>query len=219
MSAWSRVRTDADFFRPDKYRDAIYLNLDKSLPQRTIEQRLTPVLAPDAKPRTSWRAAEDGEGRQVGSYYAITGAAIKAHAQRDLSAFLRVFLAVVLIAAVVGILGMANTLAASVLMRFREIGMLQAVGARPRQIRRMVIVESGILTTAAFVLSIALGGLLSWMFNQGTAAQVGFDVPLVFAWRTIPVLAVLSAVIAFVAAFVPARRAERLTPVEALRYE
>jgi ABC-type lipoprotein release transport system permease subunit len=210
---------DASFFRPDKYRDAIYVNLDRNLTQRTVERRLTPVLAPDAKPDSRWRRAEFGDGRQIGSYYAITGAAIKAHAQQDLTAFLRVFLAVVLVAAVVGVLGMANTLAASVLMRFREIGVLQAVGARPRSIRRMVIAESAILTTAAFLLSLVLGGLLSWMFNQGTAAQVGFAVPFVVAWRTIPVLAFLSAVIAFVAAFVPARRAERLTPVEALRYE
>ena len=211
---------DSDFFRPDERRGAIYMNFDDEPSQRTIERRLTPVLDPDAKPGTAWRRTEStGNGRLVGSYYAISGAAIKANAQRDLSAFLRVFLAVVLIAAVVGSLGMANTLAASVLMRFREIGVLQAVGARPRAIRRMVIAESAILTTAAFVLSIALGALLSWMFNQGTGAQVGFEVPFVFAWRTIPILAVLAAVIALVAAFVPARRAERLTPVQALRYE
>ncbi len=211
--------TDAAFFQPDKYRDAIYLNFSGVESQRTMERRLAPVLAADGDPGTTWRPAEHGSGRLIGSYYAITGADLKAHAQEDLSAFLRVFLAVVLIAAVVGILGMANTLAASVLMRFREIGVLQAVGATPRAVRRMVIAESAILTMAAFVLSLLLGALLSWMFNQGTAVQIGFDVPFVFAWRTIPVLAVLSAVIAFVAAFVPARRAERLTPVEALRYE
>jgi ABC-type lipoprotein release transport system permease subunit len=209
---------DGDFFRPDDYRDVVYMNFDGGVTARTMEARLAPVLVPD-EPRTRWKPAESGDGRTIGSYFAITGAEVKEHAQQDLSAFLRVFLAVVLIAAVVGVLGMANTLAASVLMRVRETGVLQAVGARPRAIRRMVVTESGILTTAAFVLSLALGALLSWMFNKGTSAQVGFDVPFVFAWRTIPVLALLAAVIAFVAAFVPARRAERLTPVEALRYE
>jgi ABC-type lipoprotein release transport system permease subunit len=211
-------RADTAFFKPDKFHDGIYINYARGTDPQTMQQRLRHVLAPDGK-TTRQTSGIGTRTRPIGPYFAITGAEIKRNSSRDLEAYLRVFLAVVLIAAVVGVLGMANTLAASVLLRFREIGILQAVGAAPRAIRRMIVVESAILTFAAFVLSLGLGGILSWMFNKGAAEQVGFPVPFEFSWRTIPVLAVVAAVIAVVAAWAPARRAERLTPVEALRYE
>jgi hypothetical protein len=123
------------------------------------------------------------------------------------------------IAALVGLLGLANTMVTSVLQRFREIGILQAVGSSTREIRRMVVTEALALTSAAFVLSVGLGFVLSRLLLRGDVVPAGLDGAHVFPWAAVPILASLAAVIALGASIAPSRRATRLTPVEALRYE
>lgn len=166
------------------------------------------------------RSATGGSGGySIGGYFFITGADIKAEARRALNTYVSLFLAVLLVGMLVGLLGLANTLATSVMQRYREIGALQAVGASPKDVRRMILIESGALVLAALVLSVLLGASLGRIILAGGNALLGFSPPYVFPWVWVPALAVLAVVVALTAAIAPARRVAKLTPIEALRYE
>lgn len=116
-------------------------------------------------------------------------------------------------------LGIANTLAMSVLRRTRELGVLRAVGIGRRDLARMVVVEPTSLTVIALVLGLPLGQLLSSTLLRGTASSLGFSVGVSVPWSLLPVVVLTALVMAAVAAVAPARRAARLDPVVALRFE
>jgi putative ABC transport system permease protein len=131
---------------------------------------------------------------------------------------LRAFFAILLIAAIIGLLGLANTLTMSIAERVREIGVMRATGASRGQVRRMVIAESATLGLAAFVLAVPLGWVQTTLVARGASAQ-GLPLRLAYPVRWVAILAVLGIVIAIVAAVGPAWRAGRLRPAEALRFE
>jgi putative ABC transport system permease protein len=114
---------------------------------------------------------------------------------------------------------LANTLAMSVLQRFREIGILRAIGVTRSQAWRMVLVESTTMGLTAFVLSIPLGVLLTYLVVRGTAQGFGFSIPTIYPWIWIPFVAAFGILIAVIAAIAPGRRAARLQVVTALQYE
>lgn len=130
-----------------------------------------------------------------------------------------VFFAIVLVAAVVGLLGLANTLAISIVQRTREIGVLRAVGTHRRQVAGMVVVESATLVAVAVALAIPLGLLLSVTLLRTTAASVGMIIHYTFPWLMVPAVAVIAVVVGLAAAVAPGRRAARVDPVAALRFE
>ncbi len=130
-----------------------------------------------------------------------------------------VFFAIVLVAAVVGLLGLANTLAMSVVHRTREIGVLRAVGTHRRQVAAMVVVESATLAGVALMLAVPLGMLLSVTLLRTTASAVGMVVHYAYPWLMVPVVGGLALLVALAAAVGPSRRAARLDPVAALRFE
>lgn len=122
------------------------------------------------------------------------------------------------ISLVVGGIGIMNIMLVSVTERTREIGLRKAIGATYGDIMRQFLLESVLLTLTGGVMGIALGALVTLV--QG--AVVGRFVE---GWSpTIPpsaiVLAVaVSSVIGIVFGIYPARRAAKLDPIEALRYE
>ena len=122
-------------------------------------------------------------------------------------------------AAAAGLLGLANTLAVSVLARTHEIGVLRSAGTLRRQIRQMVLVEAVTLASAAFVLALPLGLLLTLGTSAAFRGAVGASIELTLPWAFLPPLLVTTLVVAAVAALVPARRAGRLEPVAALRFD
>jgi len=116
------------------------------------------------------------------------------------------------------LLGLANALGINVIERTREIGMMRAVGAKRKQIRRMVIAESLLLCLMGIVLGIISGIMLSLVMT-GVLDFAGLTIPYSF-----PAAGVLTAIAAglitgIVAALVPARRASDLEIVAALAYE
>jgi putative ABC transport system permease protein len=121
------------------------------------------------------------------------------------------------IALLIGIVGIANTMAMSVFERTREIGILRALGWKGRHVILLILTEAAGLGTAGGLLGIALGwgALRVLAVMPQTASVVSTSVS--------PIHLVESLLIAIgsglVAGAYPAWRGARLSPVEALRYE
>ena len=137
--------------------------------------------------------------------------------------FLEGFLACIgAIGLIVSLFGIANTMAMAVLERTREIGILKALGARGRDIRLVFLLEAAGIGAAGGLVGLMLGILAGVLMNA--AAHWRFDLPggLRLFYVSIP-LAVgavgFSVLVSAIAGFFPARRAARLDPVGALRYE
>jgi putative ABC transport system permease protein len=201
--------------------NVLYIGFEEDAAQASITRSVENELAGRRATRGS-TVRLDGTGSggyNVGRFFFITGTAIKAQARGVVDTYLSMFLAVLFVGMLVGLLGLANTLATSVMQRYREIGALQAIGASPEEVRRMIVIEAAALVLAALALSVVLGALLSRVILTGGGSLLGFTPPYVFPWSWLPALAVLAVVVALAAAMAPARRAARLTPIEALRYE
>jgi putative ABC transport system permease protein len=112
-----------------------------------------------------------------------------------------------------------NTFTMIVTQRTREIALLRAVGATRRQVKRSLLVEAALLGVSASALGVVIGAGVAKGLNA-LMALLGFSLPstsLVIAPRTIWVSLLVGTVVTVVAAMVPARRATKVLPVEALR--
>ncbi len=132
---------------------------------------------------------------------------------------LRIFLAAIAsIALVVGGIGIMNIMLAAVQERTREIGLRKAVGARSSQILSQFLVETVTITLVGGVIGIILGASLSVVVAK-IAQSMGYDWDLVISVFSIILATVVSVVVGLIFGIVPARRASKLDPIEALRYE
>jgi putative ABC transport system permease protein len=117
---------------------------------------------------------------------------------------------------IVSLFGIVNTLALSIHERTRELGMLRAIGASRRQVRRIVRYESVITALIGALLGMVLGVCFALIISRPLESQ-GFS--LEFPVGTLALLLALAALAGVVAAIGPARRAARLNVLEALAYE
>ena len=164
---------------------------------------------------------EAGLRRVVDSYPAFTlykSAAWKADQLDVFNASMIFFDVLIAALALPSLLALINTMAISVLARTREIGMLRAVGATRRQIRRMITAESVLLSLIGIVLGVAAGVWLGFAMVLAMAA-VGWQMPFSFPWAGIAVAVVVGLFFGVLAARGPARSAARLRVVEALHQE
>jgi putative ABC transport system permease protein len=124
------------------------------------------------------------------------------------------------IAVLVAILGIVNTLTVSVMDRRRELGVLQAVGARHGQIRRTIWLEALGVAAIGLVLGCGLGALnLFYMLQVVRRDIAGMRLDYTFPFGTAGVLIPAILATAFVASIWPAESAVRGSLVEALEYE
>ncbi|HEX4150043.1 MAG TPA: ABC transporter permease [Pirellulales bacterium] len=121
------------------------------------------------------------------------------------------------IAVFIGSLGMWNTMMMSVLERTQEIGLLKALGWQPQRIVKMVVFEALLLCLAGAVLGVVGGWLVTHLFAESSALK-GLLRPAV-SQGALAASLVLAALMGIFGSALPAMRAARLSPVEALHYE
>ncbi len=122
-----------------------------------------------------------------------------------------------IVAAVVALLSVLGTLAALVLERTREIGVLRAIGAARLQIVRALLLEGALLALAGLVLGGLTGSLLSAVLvHVLNRESFGWTLTLATPWGRTLTLAAILFVAALLAAVPPARRAAGIPPREAM---
>jgi len=123
---------------------------------------------------------------------------------------LAAFAAISLMLAAIGVYGL---LSYTVTLRVREIGVRMALGARPRDVLRLVVGEGMRLVAAGAALGVA-GALVSSRLVSAMLFGVSAADPLTYG-----TVVMLLAAVAFVACYIPALRAARLDPISALKAE
>ena len=134
----------------------------------------------------------------------------------QLNTLLGVVYALLLLAVIVSLFGIVNTLALSIHERTRELGLLRAVGTSRRQVRRIVRYEAVITAMIGAVLGAVLGVVFAIIVSRPIADE-GFVLKIPIG--TLIILLILAMIAGVVAAIGPARRASKLDVLEALAYE
>jgi len=124
-----------------------------------------------------------------------------------------VLAAIAAISLLVGGVGVSNIMLVSVRERTREVGLRKALGARQRDITAQFLVEAILLTTVGGIIGTVLGICVAFLANTFT------PLPAAVAWWSIVLALLVSIGVGLVFGVLPARRAGRLEPVEALRTE
>jgi ABC-type antimicrobial peptide transport system permease subunit len=123
------------------------------------------------------------------------------------------FSAFALLALLIAAVGVLGVLAFSVSQRTQEFGVRMALGAQRSQVLAMVLREGALMALAALALG-AGGALLLSRFLSGLLFEVATTDPVTYA-----VVGGLLSAVAILASYLPARRATRVDPMEALRSE
>ena len=124
------------------------------------------------------------------------------------------------ISLLVGGIGIMNIMLVSVTERTREIGIRKALGAKERTILAQFVVEAATTSALGGILGIALGYVVSMAANRILPMLAsGTEITVSPSFNSIAVAFGISVGIGVLFGYLPARRAARLNPIEALRYD
>ncbi|MHB8841070.1 MAG: ABC transporter permease [Candidatus Aquicultor sp.] len=159
--------------------------------------------------------------RIVKDYPAFTLFSVEEFRTSQVKTFQSIFVVydvLMLVLAIPSLIALLNTLGINVLERTREIGMLRAVGATRRQVRRLILAESLLLSTVGISFGLLAGVWLGYILIAGLSVS-GLKLPYFFPYSGILLTTAVGLLIGAVAALGPARHAARLNIVSALQYE
>ncbi|MEX2448581.1 MAG: ABC transporter permease, partial [Solirubrobacterales bacterium] len=141
---------------------------------------------------------------------------LKQNREDQINQLLGLIYALLALAVIVSLFGIANTLALSIHERTRELGMLRAIGMSRRQVRTMIRYEAVITALIGALLGMVIGVVFAALIAQPLKDE-GFA--LSYPVGQLAAMLVFAALAGVLAAIPPARRASRLNVLDALQYE
>ena len=144
-------------------------------------------------------------------------ARVKAENRKQVDQLLSLVGALLMLAIIIALFGIVNTLVLSVLERTRELGLLRAVGMTRRQVRTMVRTESIITSVMGAVLGLSIGVLFGVAIQKALESE-GVD-SLVIPYGSLVTYVIAAGLAGVLAAVGPARKAAKLDVLRAISYE
>lgn len=206
-------------------KDMEKLNMVKPLNKAKLQYDNIKVKVDDAKNVEAVSAELKDLGYNPTNFYAE----MLKQSQQQLVIVQAVFGAIGGIAFLVAAIGITNTMIMSIYERTKEIGVMKVIGASIKDIQKLFLVESGFIGFIGGALGIIISLLLSVLFNtltrsyfmnefQGTGATLNPKISVIPPWLIITAL-VFSSLVGVIAGYIPARRAMKLSALEAIRTE
>ncbi|MBI4641175.1 MAG: ABC transporter permease [Candidatus Tectomicrobia bacterium] len=176
-------------------------------------------VRPDADPSAVSDAIAERFGEKH-NLYILTNRAFKLEILDLIRQTFTITYGLELIAIVVAVMGIVNTLFASIMERTREIGILRSIGATKGQVRKVVMIEATLMGIIGSVLGILTGIALSFVLifvinkqSFGWTLQVSYPYPMMI-YSTLLIM-----LTSIVAGYFPARKASAVDLTEAVQYE
>jgi putative ABC transport system permease protein len=134
--------------------------------------------------------------------------------------FLRLIQGFMALGLVVGVAALGVVSARAVVERRQQLGMLRAIGFQPAMIRRTLLLESSIVSMTSITIGALLGLAISYNVIADAREQQGWsEVTFAVPWLNLFIVFAAVFVAALATTYLPARRASRIYPAEALRYQ
>ena len=154
--------------------------------------------------------------------FSVTASKSMAESVTEMTSSMTLFLgAIAAVSLLVGAVGIANTMFTSVLEKTKEIGTMKAIGAKNRDILMIFLFNSAMVGLVGGILGDILGACVSTLFPMigVTMMRSGSGTGISLSPHLMAFGLILAVLIGVVSGVVPAYRASKLKPVDALRYE
>ena len=193
------------------------------LTSQSMVNNYTAVMADESRANEAKTVTEEKLQKLLGTengYYVYSASEWLEEMNKMINRVIVVLTGIASISLLVGGIGIMNIMLVSVTERTREIGIRKALGAKERTILAQFVVEAATTSALGGVLGIALGNLVSMAANKVLPMFTsGTEITVIPSFNSIAVAFGISVGIGVLFGYLPARRAARLNPIEALRYD